>query len=175
MNKVMEAIRKRRSIRAYRDKPLTQSAINAILEAARYAPSSRNLQQLEYKVITNRHLIKKISDGMNAALKREEPSSEGKSDFFYGAPLLVIITAPKENKWSCHDAAIASENIMLYAASIGLGSCFIGMSRFIDKDKGLRRTLNIPDGRMVAAAVVCGYADEKPPKKKKRISVEFFR
>ncbi len=175
MNKVMEAIRKRRSVRAYRDKPLSQCVINSILEAARYAPSARNLQQLEYKVITNRRIIENISGGMNAALKREKPPTEGKRDFFYGAPLLIVITAPKENKWSCHDAAIASENIMLYAASISLGSCFIGISRFMDKDKGLRRRLNIAGGRIIAAAVVCGYADEKPPKKEKRISVEFFR
>ncbi len=174
MNEVMEAIKKRRSIRAYKEKPVPRDVIDSLLEAARYAPSARNLQQLEYKVITNRQLIKDISVAMNAAVKKENPSAEDKSNFFHEAPLVMIITAPKENKWSYHDAAIASENIMLYAASINLGTCFIGMARFIDKDDAILRKLNITDDRMVAAAIVCGYADEKPPEKEKKLNAEFF-
>ena len=46
MNKVMEAIKKRRSIRAYKDKPVPRGVINSILEAARYAPSARDPQPL---------------------------------------------------------------------------------------------------------------------------------
>ncbi len=174
MNEVMETIKKRRSIRVYKDKPVPRDVIDSLLEAARYAPSARNLQQLEYKVVTNKQFISDISAAMNTAVKKENPSAEDKSDFFHEAPLVIIITAPKENKWSYHDAAIASENIMLYAASINLGTCFIGMARFIDKDGTIRRKLNISDGRMVAAAVVCGYADEIPPEKEKKIKAEFF-
>ena len=174
MNEVMEAIKKRRSIRVYKDKPVPRDVIDSLLEAARYAPSARNLQQLEYKMITNKQLIKDLSIAINTAVKKDNPSAEDKSDFFHEAPLVIIITAPKENKWSSHDAAIAAENMMLYAASINLGSCFIGMARFIDKDDEIRRKLNITDDRLVAAAIVCGYANEKPPEKEKKLNVEFF-
>lgn len=171
----MDIIRKRRSIRAYKDKPLPKETIDAILEAARYAPTARNLQQLEYKVITNKGLIKKISDRLSVILGRESPWYKPRdAGIFHGAPLLVIITGPQENDWINSDAALAVQNIMLYATSIGLGSCFIGLARHIEADKEMMRELNIAEGRKIAAAVICGYPDESPPEKEKRINAEFF-
>ncbi len=71
MENIMEIIKKRKSIRAYKDKPLPKDVVNSILEAAKYAPTARNLQELEYKVITNKALIKKLSEGIGNALKSE--------------------------------------------------------------------------------------------------------
>lgn len=177
---LMEIIRKRVSVRAYQDKPLPKAVVDAILEAARLAPTARNLQQLEYKAITNKALIKRLSEGIAEALKKEFPDIKMKAppnfrpSFFYDAPLLIVVTAPKENPWGPSDAALAVENIMLYATSVGLGSCFIGMAKFIEKDEGLMRELHIADGRQIAAAVICGYAAEKPVVKEKKLNVEFF-
>lgn len=173
----MDIIKKRRSIRVYKNKPLPKDTIDSILEAARYAPSARNLQQLEYKVITNKNLIKKISDRIIAIIKKESPPVQmrDRPNLFYDAPLLIIVTGPKENEWTYSDAALAVQNIMLYATSINLGSCFIGMTKFMEKDKELMHELNIADNRKIAAAVICGYADEKPPEKEKRMNAEFFQ
>ena len=175
----MEIIKKRMSIRAYKDKPLPGDVIDNILEAARHAPSARNLQQLEYKVITNKALITRLSEGITAALKQEDSPYKAppsfRPGFFYNAPLLIIVTGPKENRWSAADAALAVQNIMLCATSIGLGSCFIGMARFIQRDKKLLEELHISEDRNIAAAVICGYADEKPAPKEKKINVEFFK
>ena len=71
MDDLMGIIKKRRSVRAYQDKPLPKEVVEKILEAARYAPSARNEQPLEYKVITNKTLIKKLSDGISEAMKKE--------------------------------------------------------------------------------------------------------
>jgi nitroreductase len=174
---LMDVIKKRRSIRAYKRKPLSKRIINSILEAAKYAPTARNLQELEYKVITNRGLIQKISDRITAIVKKEYPTFKlrDRPSLFYDAPLLIIITGPKENTWIHSDAALAIQNIMLYATSIDLGTCFIGMTRFIEKDEELMHELNISSDRKVAAAVICGYADEEPAEKEKKMSAEFFR
>ena len=59
--------------------------------------------------------------------------------FFYNAPLLLLITGPKENPWSDSDAALAVQNVMLFATSIGLGTCFIGMARLIENAQLLAR------------------------------------
>ena len=67
----MEIIKARKSIRAYQDKPLPREVVKDILEVAKYAPTARNLQQLEYKVITNKDLMSKLSDGIAAALQKE--------------------------------------------------------------------------------------------------------
>jgi nitroreductase len=181
MDNIMEIIKKRRSIRAYKAQPLSEDVIHSILDAARYAPSARNLQQLEYKVITNMDLIKKLSDGIAAALKRDSasfparPNMPVRPNFFYNAPLLIIIIGPKENQWIASDAALAVQNIMLYATSIGLGTCFIGMARYIEKDKQLVKELHISEDSRIAAAVICGYADENPAEKQKKMNAEFYK
>ena len=55
MENLMEIIKERKSVRAYKDEPLPKDAVAAILEAGKYAPTARNMQQLEYKVIPTRH------------------------------------------------------------------------------------------------------------------------
>ena len=178
MENLMEIIKKRKSIRKYKDKPLPRDVVNSILEAARYAPTARNLQELEYKVITSKSLIKQLSDGIAAAIQKEGMPLKGppgaRRSFFYDAPLLIIVTAPRENKFSESDAALAVQNIMLYATSIDLGSCYIGMAKFIERDKKLLKALHISDDRNIAAAVICGYPDENPEPREKRLNAEFF-
>jgi nitroreductase len=179
MEQLLEIIKKRSSVRAYQDKPLPKDVIDSILEAARYAPTARNLQQLEYKVITSKELINRLSEGITNALKKEElpmkaPPRFLSPNFFYSAPLLIIITGPKENTWTYSDAALAVQNIMLYATSINLGSCFIGMARFLEKDPVLMQELHISGDRIIAAAVICGYPAEKPAEKEKKMKAEFF-
>ena len=178
MENLMEIIKKRKSIRSYKDDPLPKDVVAAILEAGRYAPTARNMQLLEYKVISNKSIIDKLSEGITTALKKEAPSMKSppisRPNFFYNAPLLIIITGPRENYWSMADAAVAVQNIMLYTTSIGLGSCFIGMARLIEKDENLLEELHISEDRIIAAAVICGYANEEPEPKEKRLTAEYF-
>jgi len=179
METIMDIIKKRRSIRVYKDKLLPKAVIKSVLEAAKYAPTARNAQELEYKVITSKALTAKLSDGILAAVQKEgmplkEPPG-GKPDFFHGAPLLIVITAPKDNFWALTDAALAVQNIMLYCTSVNLGSCFIGMAQFIERDKKSLKALNIPDNTHIVAAVICGYPDEDPAPREKTQKAEFFK
>ncbi|OGO00930.1 MAG: hypothetical protein A2Y58_02170 [Chloroflexi bacterium RBG_13_51_52] len=178
MKTLMEIIKARKSIRAYQDKPLPKKVVKDILEAAKYAPTARNLQQLEYKVITNKDLINKLSAGIAAALQKEGMPLKGppgaKPDFFHGAPLLIIIIAPKDNHFGLSDSALAVQNVMLYTTSIDLGSCFIGMARLIEKDKDLLKMINIADNMSIVAAVICGYPAEDPASREKKQTAEYF-
>jgi nitroreductase len=178
MANLMDIIKERRSIRAYKDKSLPKDVVNSILEAAKYAPTARNLQQLEYKVITSKALITKLSDGIAAAMQKEGMPMKGppgvRPSFFYGAPLLLIITAPKDNLFALSDSALAVQNVMLYATSIKLGSCFIGMARLIEKDKNLLKALHIADNMNIVAAVICGYPAETPEPREKKLTAEYF-
>jgi nitroreductase len=178
MDTIMDIIKKRKSIRVYKDKSLPKDVINAILEAAKYAPTARNMQELEYKVITGKTLMAILSEGLIEAIKKEGFPLKGppgaRPDFFHGAPLLIIITAPKDNFWALTDAGLAAQNIMLYAASVNLGSCFIGMAKLIEKNKDSLNALGIADNMNIVAAVVCGYPDEDPASREKRQKAEFF-
>lgn len=178
MDSILDIIKKRVSVRAYQDRPLPKETVDSILEAARLAPSARDAQPLEYRVITNKGLINRLSEGIAEAVKREGFPTKGppgrRPDFFYSAPLLIIVSGPKDNRWCQTDAALAVENIMLYATSVGLGSCFIGMARFIERDEKLMRELRIPADQGIVAAVICGHPAEKPPAKEKRLKAEYF-
>jgi nitroreductase len=178
MKDLLEIIKARQSIRAYQDKALPKDVVNAILEAAKHAPTARNMQELEYKVITSQTLIGKLSAGIAAAMQQEgmplKGPPGGKPNFFYSAPLLVIVTAPKDNYWAAADAGLAAQNVMLYATSVGLGTCFIGMAKLIEQDKNLMKTLHISDNMNIVAAVICGYPAEDPAPKEKKLTAEFF-
>jgi nitroreductase len=178
MKELMRVIKARMSIRVYEDKALPKDVVKSILEAAKYAPTARNLQELEYKVITNKTLINKLSEGIAAAMQKEGMSLKGpsgaKPDFFHDAPLLLIITAPKDNYWASADAGLAAQNVMLYATSINIGSCFIGMAKLIERDKNLLKMLHIADNMNIVAAVICGYPAENPVPREKKLTAEFF-
>jgi len=178
METLMDIIKERKSIRKYKDKPLPKKVVNDILEAARYAPTARNLQELEYKVITSKTMITKLSEGIDQVIRKEgfpvKGPPGGRPSVFHDAPLLIIITAPKDNIFSASNAALAVQNIMLYATSIDLGSCFIGMAKLIERNKDLLKLVHIPDDMNIAAAVICGYPDEKPEPKGKKLNAEFF-
>ena len=181
MKSLMEIIKARKSIRAYRDEPLPQETIDTILEAGQHAPSARNLQPLEYKVITNKDLISRLSESITKALQNDPsapPPPRGLSPqrgFFYEAPLLIIITAPKDNDFAVSDGALAVQNMMLCAASLDLGSCFIGMARFIKQAPEMCREINIADNMNIVATLICGYPAEDPEPKKKRLNAEYFK
>ena len=118
-----------------------------------------------------------MSDKIVEVIKKRNPSMkmrEGPDTIFHLAPLLIVITSPKDSDWAICDASVAIQNMMLYAKSIGLGSCFIGMSRFINEDKEMLAGLNITDDKKVVAAMICGYPDEEPEMKEKTIKTEFF-
>jgi len=178
MENIMDIIKKRKSIRVYKDKPLPKGVINSILDAAKYAPTARNMQELEYKVITNKVLMTRLSAGIMAAAQKEGLPLKGPPgampDFFHSAPLLILITAPKENHWASTDAALAVQNVMLYATSVDLGSCFIGMAQLINSDKDSLKSLHIADDMHIVAAVICGYPDENPESREKKQKAEFF-
>jgi nitroreductase len=178
MDNIMDIIKKRKSIRAYQDKPLARDLVDSILEAARHAPTARNLQELEYRVVTGKSVMEKLTGGMAVAIQKVGMPLKGptgaRPDFFHDAPLLIIVIAPKDNIFAPTDAGLAAQNIMLYATSIGLGSCFIGLAKFIENDKELLKLLRIEDNMTIVAAVICGYPAEDPAPKEKKLKAEFF-
>jgi len=121
-----------------------------------------------------------MNSGMSKAMQADGmplkgPPGGGKPNFFYGAPLVLLIIAPKDNLWAPIDAGLAAQNIMIYATSIDLGSVFIGMAKLIEKDQSLLKTLKISDSMAIVACVICGYPAENPEPRQKDLKVEFFK
>ncbi|MDD4901818.1 MAG: nitroreductase family protein [Patescibacteria group bacterium] len=159
---VKEAIQKRRSIRKYQNKEIPAEIIDELLEAARWAPSARNVQPWAFKVVTGAEDKAKLKE--NHVFMR---------DFVYDAPAIIICCVTEEDypkdkfqagmqatfdKWSMIDIGLATENILLQATELGLGGCVVGM---IDMEK-IKSVLNIPEKYFIPYVVPIGYPDETP-------------
>lgn len=119
VNPVLEVIRRRRSIRAYLDRQVPEEALEAVLEAARWAPSAVNSQPWQFVVVTDpdrRRLLGEIARFY--FLRYRHVGS---------APAIIaVLGRPTANRWYQIDCALAAANIMLAAESLGLGTCYVG-------------------------------------------------
>jgi len=117
---MLELILNRRSCRAYQPEPLSRPLITAIVEAGRHAPSSRNRQTNKFYIITDPAVLAAIS-----RISGEQLEAWKGQDCLYGAPVLVLVTNLRENVCALQDAGCVMENMMLAAASLGVGSCWL--------------------------------------------------
>lgn len=177
MNQIFDNINNRRSIRKYKDTAISEKIIKQIIEAGRHAPSSHNSQPWRFIVITDRKVIKELSDMMKRWYKRllvfehfvvfnkglknlfevvKKRVSNDKDLFFYDAPLLILICAEPKG-FAMVDCACAAQNMMLAARSLSIGSCWIGFADRAFSSKKLRDKAGVPKGLKVMASIVFGY------------------
>ena len=159
---VMEAIRRRHSVRSYQDKEIPQIILDCILEAGRLAPSAKNLQEWRFIVVRNKDTKQKL---MKAA----------KGQAFVGqAPVVIACCAVTDNHMMtcgqlCYpiDLAIAIDHMVLKATEEGLGTCWIGA--FFEEEA--KKILHIPDNVRIVELLALGYSQEQEPRKKNRLSL----
>lgn len=139
---VFEAIKIRRSVRSYQNRPVEKEKIDMILEAARLAPSAKNRQEWRFIVVTDEEKRKRLIDAC-------------KGQRFVGeAPVVIVgLADPSVSRWYEVDVGIAMEHMVLEAIELGLGSCWIG-AFYPEKVKDL---LNIPKDKEVVALLTLGY------------------
>ena len=158
-----EAIEKRSSTRSYTPEPLTEDEVRALLRAGLAAPTATNRQELHFSVLRSGNaLLRRIEDEKNR-LRGARPDK----NFYYDAPLVIIIGAESSFRWSPVDAGIAVENIALAAEELGLGSVIIGCiydALCGEKAGYFNHALGFPDGYAYEIAIAVGHkAAEKQP------------
>ena len=144
----------RRSCRAFQPDPVDRPTLAAIVEAGRYAPSAMNIQKNHFYIITDPALLTQLTETVSRKLE----GFAGR-DFRYGAPALVLVTNRKRNTMALQDASCAMENMMLAAAALGLGSCWINQPFHLREDAQLRALLtdlDIPEDEMPCCALALG-------------------
>lgn len=165
---MLDAIRTRRSIRRYQDRPIAPELISQLEEAMLRAPSSRNLQPWHFVFVTDRELL--------GALSHARPRF---SAFVGEAPLAVVICgdASVSDAW-IEDCSIAAVTLQLAATELGLGSCWTQI-RAREHEDGrpaedyVRETLGLSANLSVLCMVAIGYpAEEKAPKERDKLAWE---
>lgn len=120
MNEVIDAMKKRRSVRKFKSDMPPKSDIEQIIEAGLYAASGKNMQSAKIIAITNKTLRDEIS-----ALNCKIGGWDEGFDPFYNAPVILLVIADKSFPTSIYDGSLVMGNLMLAAHSLGLGSIWI--------------------------------------------------
>ena len=154
---LFEAIKTRRSIRAFTREEISDREIEKILDAARWAPSAGNIQPWIFVVVKDPGTKRRLSE---AALNQF---------FIEEAPVVIVVCADQErsrrgygsrgaNLYCIQDTAAATQNILLAAHALGLGACWVGAFN----EEEVRLILKIPRGIRPVAIVPIGHPAEKP-------------
>lgn len=164
-NQVLNAIYGRRSTRGFKDTPLTQEQLDALMEAATASPTAINLQSWHFTFCSDKTAIlaveKEVGDLIMASSDEgaKERMKSRDMKVFYNAPTVIFISSDVKNDWSHIDAGIAVENLALAAYSMGLGSVIIGMCKMaFEGSKGaeFEKLLKFPEGHKFSIALAVG-------------------
>lgn len=153
-NEVLEIIKKRRSVRSYKQEAVPEELLDAVLEAGTFAPTGMNKQSPVIISVTSEKYRKELSR-LNAEVLGKE------TDPYYGAPAIVLVLANPEIGTFVEDASCVLENMMLAAASLGLGSVWVNRERQIfdsERGKELLREWGLPERLRGVGSIALGYA-----------------
>ncbi len=168
---VLEAIRTRRSIRKYKPEPVDDKALETVLEAARLAPSWANSQCWRFVVVRDSG----VRAGLAGSLRENNPAREA----ILNAPVLIVACAElgkagyrhghgelatDKGDWFMFDVALAMQNLVLAAHSLGLGTVHVGS---FDAKKAAS-ILGVPQGFCVVSMTPLGYPDQEPAVRPRR-------
>ncbi len=153
MNDILKAIERRSSTRGYTDQKPTKEELDILLNAGLMAPTAANRQEIHISVL----------DGSSPILAEIEAErmkgAAAPHNFYYEAPVVMILSGDTSLYWSAVDAGIAVENICLAAEGLGLGSLIIGCIRDAlsgEKKEYFAKALKFPEGYAYQVAVAVG-------------------
>ena len=162
---VFEAIKSRRSIRMYKRDPVPEDSIIKVLDSGRWAPSAGNRQPWSFIVLKDEEVKRKVAEATTYGI------------FLADAPLgIVVVIDPQEaspRSGGVEDGAIATQNMLLAAHALGLGTCWIGSYNSAYEDK-VKEILKIPRNRRVLSIISIGYPDESPTSARRELSEIVF-
>ena len=167
---VYEAVIKRRTIRRFKQQPVSFRILEKIVNSGRLAPSGSNLQPVEFMVVDIPELVVKVFETLAWAgyISPAGNPPEGQRPVAY----IIVLTNKNKYEGDCvRDVAAAIENMILVALEEGIGSCWLGS---INTNK-LRNILKLPEHINIDSVVALGYSDESPQVEEMKDSVEYWK
>jgi coenzyme F420-0:L-glutamate ligase/coenzyme F420-1:gamma-L-glutamate ligase len=187
---LLNLIRTRRSIRRYTNQPVSSQLIDQLLEAAIWAPSAHNRQPWRFAVVTTPEMKARLADEMGAHLRADrtrdgDPAEAIERDVsrsrerIVSAPVVIVAClsmldmdrypderrASSEHSMAAQGVAMAIQNLLLMAHSLGLGACWMCAPLFCPD--AVRAALDLPDDWEAQALITIGYptgADQGKPR-----------
>ena len=162
-------IKGRRSVRSYRDEPVSKEQIEAVLEAGVWAPTGMNRQPWKFIVIEDNKLITYVSEETKILVQQMMPpiaeKFQTKADVIcYNAPVLILICTEKDKQWghtNLLDSVLAAQNMFLKAYELGLGTCYMGFVQFLSSKPDVLKKIGVPDGYEMMVPFILGHPKTK--------------
>ena len=156
---ILNAIKKRQSIRKYLIKPVDKNLIEKVVDAGRFAATARNVQPWKFVVVTDREKLDKLVEINDYA------------DFLKEAPVCILVFCKTDAKYYLEDGCAATQNILVAAADFGLGTCWIAGDKkpYIDKIAAL---VNAPEDYSLVSSIALGYPIENHPSQPSKLSLK---
>lgn len=149
----LRVVKTRRSIRRYKPDPVSDEIIHQLIDAARYAPSSDDIQPWEFIVVRAKRVKERLSD------------THAWSYFVKDAPVCIVALGNERRSPSYFaiDTTCAIQNLLLVSHSLGLGACWVAVydPRNPSCENHVRTVLNVPSHLRIITMIPIGYPDEK--------------
>lgn len=146
MNELLNLLKIRRSVRLFQDKVIPKEKLEAIIDAARFAPTARNVQPWEFVVITDKKKIIELSNlGPNAKLMET------------AAAAIAVFSV--DTQYYLEDGSATTCNILFAATALGIGSCWIAGDKkpYVGQ---VSKLLNAPQGMKLISMIALGYPQD---------------
>ncbi|MGC9393612.1 MAG: nitroreductase family protein [Anaerolineae bacterium] len=150
---VFEAIRTRRSVRAFTGEAIPREDLEKIVDAGRLAASGSNKQPWDFIVVTDRGMIEQLKTA---------------SQWMEKAAAIIAVVMDPESRWWVEDGAAAVENMLLAATALDYGSCWLEGYTLRNED-AFKVLLGVPAEKRLMTLVPLGVPVEWPTKEKKSL------
>jgi len=165
-----ELILSRRSIRQFKSKPISKDILEKLVNAARLAPSAANRQPLEFIVVDEEEMGRKIFSCLKWAAYIA-PQGDPRPGHEPVAYIVILVNTGIKERGYEYDAGAAIENIILAAWEQGVGSCWL---LSVERDK-IQDILKIPMTYKIDSVIALGYPDEEPIAEIMEDSVKYWK
>lgn len=154
MTEILDLIMNRRSIRRYSQEQVSENKVEDLLRAAMAAPSASNKKPWSFVVVRNPEKLALLS------------KVHKYSDMCARAALVIVVLGdPEISSFWVEDCSAATENLLLAASGLGLGSVWVAIHPEAEDEASVRSILQIPDRLRVLCLLPVGYpAESKPPR-----------
>lgn len=149
---IQETLLNRRSIRKYKDQKISSQDINTMLKAAMYAPSAMNTQAWHFIVIVDKSVLLNTLESIPYAEMLKQST----------AAILVCgdSSIEKNESWLLQNCSAVTQNILLSAFGLGIGSCWIGIQGMDEIVRNIKHQFKLPENIVPVSLISLGYPDE---------------
>ena len=151
----LQALRERRSVRAFEERPIDKEALEAMVDCGRLAATARNEQPWEFVVVTDRDTLTRLGHA----------TDHGR---FIAEAAACIVVLCVDSKYYLEDGSAATQNILVAAHALGVGSCWVAGDKKPYTDD-IQTIVSAPAGYRMVSMIALGYPAKIPTPKKRSL------